>query len=92
MGSPQEAAGAVQVLLWNAGLQARVGAWWCVVLGAMAFGLPNTNRIGEQLRLWFEASRDVRLALGVAALLACFFLVLLNAARDSVSAFIYFNF
>jgi alginate O-acetyltransferase complex protein AlgI len=92
MGSPHEAAGAVQVLLWNAGLQAQVGAGWCGVLGAMAFLLPNTNRIGEQMRLWFEASRDARLALGLSAMLACVFLVLLNAARDSVSAFIYFNF
>ncbi len=80
------------LLLWNAGLDGLVGAGWCLVLGIAAAVLPNSNAIGEQVLAWFAASRRARVALGSAALLAAVLLVLLNTARDSVSAFIYFNF
>jgi alginate O-acetyltransferase complex protein AlgI len=80
------------LLLWNAGLDGLVGAGWCLVLGLAAAVLPNSNAIGEQVLAWFAASRRACIGLGSAALLAAVLLVLLNTARDSVSAFIYFNF
>ncbi len=81
-----------QVLLWNAGLSPLVGALWCGVLGAAAALLPNSNVLGEALRQRAQRSLDLRVALGSFALVAVFFLVLINTARESVSAFIYFNF
>lgn len=80
------------VLLWNAGLSGVVGAGWCLLLGLATVFLPNCNVIGERVLSWFARSQSARLAAGPAALLAVLLLVVLNAARDSVSAFIYFNF
>jgi alginate O-acetyltransferase complex protein AlgI len=80
------------LLLWNAGLDAAVGAGWCALLGLLAVALPNSNSIGERVLVWFAASRRARITLGAAAVLAAVLLVLLNTARDAVSAFIYFNF
>ncbi len=80
------------LLLWNAGLDAAVGAGWCLVLGLAAAVLPNSNTIGERLLAWFRSARDARVAGGTAALLVVVLLVVLNGARESVSAFIYFNF
>ena len=82
----------VDLLLWNAGLSLQIGMLWCAVLGAGAFLLPNSNRIGERLLQRFDASPDVRWLIGAPALVAALALVLVNIARDSVSAFIYFNF
>lgn len=79
-------------LLWEAGLQLSTGGWWCAALGALAFLAPNSNRIGSYL---LEVCRDhvtMRGLIGGAALAAALLLVVLNTARDSVSAFIYFNF
>jgi len=82
-----------QPLLWNAGLDGRVGALWCALLGSIAVLTPNTNRIGERLRTGMVSGPPlVRGALGGAAVTAALMLVLINTARDSVSAFIYFNF
>ncbi|MCP5286924.1 MAG: MBOAT family protein [Burkholderiaceae bacterium] len=80
------------LLLWNAGLDGAVGAGWCLLLGAAAALLPNSNAIGERVLAWFRTARDARVAGGTAALVVAVLLVVLNGARDSVSAFIYFNF
>lgn len=82
-GSPQA--------LWNAGLQASVGWLWCAVLGALALWAPNSNRIGQ----WLEAraaSATIAWWVGTWGLAVALLMVLLNTVRDSVSAFIYFNF
>lgn len=78
--------------LWNAGLQPGVGLAWVAVLGFVALALPNSNWLGERVRERFATARDLRVGLGAAALLTALLLVLLNTARESVSAFIYFNF
>ncbi len=83
---------AVRPLLWNAGLQWPVGALWCAVLGVFAVALPNSNRIGEAVLRLARQRPAVRSLVFGFALAASLFLVLLNTARDSVSAFIYFNF
>jgi len=90
-GAGADATGA-RVMLWNAGLGFSVGLGWCALLALAAVVLPNSNLIGERVRQWFARSRDARSALGTVALLTMLFLVLVNAARDSASAFIYFNF
>ncbi|MDO9284725.1 MAG: MBOAT family O-acyltransferase [Aquabacterium sp.] len=79
-------------LLWNAGLSVVTGTLWCGVLGAMAALAPNSNRIGERLLVWCRAHSAARAALAGALLSAVALLVLVNATRSSVSAFIYFNF
>ena len=79
-------------LLWNAGLAASVGWGWVAVLGAAAVWAPNSNRIGERVLAAFAQS-DQRWAFwGAAGLVGTLFVALVNNARDSVSAFIYFNF
>jgi alginate O-acetyltransferase complex protein AlgI len=82
----------VHPLLWNAGLEARRAWEWSAVLALLAFLAPNSNRIGASL---VERCRDRTtlrfLVLGASLVLAAFF-VIVNEARDSVSAFIYFNF
>ncbi len=80
------------VLFWNAGLSLAVGALWCAVLSAMAFLAPNSNRIGDYL-LRFCQTKPARCALvsGFSSGTVVFLLVM-NIMRDSVSAFIYFNF
>ncbi|WP_029000195.1 MBOAT family O-acyltransferase [Azohydromonas australica] len=85
-------ASALQALLWNAGLQPSTGALWCLALGALAVLAPNSNRIGE--RLLDNARRYPATHVGAGSFVACaaLMLVLLNTARDAVSAFIYFNF
>ncbi len=82
----------LQALLWNAGLQPSTGALWCLALGALAVLAPNSNRIGE--RLLDNARRYPATRLGAGSFVACtaLLLVLVNTARDAVSAFIYFNF
>ena len=79
-------------LFWNAGLQASAGAMWCLVLGAMACLAPNSNRIGTRV---LEMLRQRALLRAVAAGWAIglvLLLMVINANRSSVSAFIYFNF
>ncbi|MBX3643367.1 MAG: MBOAT family protein [Rubrivivax sp.] len=86
------AAGGVDALLWNAGLSSAVGLTWCAVLAAIAFVAPNSNLIGERVSAWFERSQTARWFWGSVAVAGVVFLVVLNTTRDSVSAFIYFNF
>jgi alginate O-acetyltransferase complex protein AlgI len=86
------AADGVHVMYWNAGLQPGVGALWCGVLAVAAGLAPNSNRIGERLHERVRATPFARGLIGGFAVSAVLALVLLNTARDSVSAFIYFNF
>jgi alginate O-acetyltransferase complex protein AlgI len=79
-------------LLWNAGLRGHVALLWCAVLGAVAALAPNSNLIGTQVLATFAQPSLLRAAAATAAALLVLFLVLLNTARESVSAFIYFNF
>lgn len=85
-------AGDIHPLLWNTGLQVSVGFGWCAVLGLAALVLPNSNQVGEYVHSWCLRSPDGRVALGAAAMLSALFLVLVNTARSTTSAFIYFNF
>lgn len=80
------------VLLWNAGLQPLVGWLWAAALMAVVLLAPNSNRIGEAVQQRFAASAGWREIGGAAAVLAAVFLVVVNSARQAVSAFIYFNF
>lgn len=82
----------IHVLMWNAGLQLSSGAIWCATLAAIAFLAPNSNRIGEWLLRVCHTQSLSRALIGGASLAAITFLLVLNLTRDSVSAFIYFNF
>ena len=64
----------------------------CAVLGAIAFLAPNSNRIAEQLLLLARRKGELRWFMGTLGVCLALFLLLINTARDSVSAFIYFNF
>ena len=79
-------------LLSDAGLPLWRGLQWCMVLGAAALYAPNSNQLGEALLKRLGVAIALRAVLGGAALCALLCLLLVNAARDSVSAFIYFNF
>lgn len=79
-------------MLWNAGLQVHTALWWCAVLGGAAALSPNSNRIGTKVQATLQHPSLLRAAIATAAALGVAFLVLLNTARESVSAFIYFNF
>jgi alginate O-acetyltransferase complex protein AlgI len=83
---------AAHALLWNAGLQLSAGAWWCGLLGCIAFLAPNSNAIGSRLLQACRGGRRACALIGGAGLAAALSLILVNTARDSVSAFIYFNF
>jgi alginate O-acetyltransferase complex protein AlgI len=82
----------VHTLLWNAGLSSSAGAVWCGVLAALAFLAPNSNRIGALIHERARGSHFLRGAIGSLGAAAVLVLVLINMSRDSVSAFIYFNF
>lgn len=80
------------LLLWNAGLQPTTAWTWCIMLGAFAVFLPNSNHIGESLRTRLHETHEWVATIGGAAVALAATLVIINTARDSVSAFIYFNF
>jgi alginate O-acetyltransferase complex protein AlgI len=80
------------LILWNAGLSHNVGALWCGALGLVAVALPNSNATGEYARDVVRMKASFAPALLGGAMVGAFLLVVINAARDSVSAFIYFNF
>jgi alginate O-acetyltransferase complex protein AlgI len=61
------------------------------VLGAIAFLAPNSNRIGTLIHERVR-SNFTRGAIGGLAGAAVLLPVVINTARDSVSAFIYLNF
>jgi alginate O-acetyltransferase complex protein AlgI len=79
-------------LLFNAGLDLRGGVYACIVIGAVALFAPNSNAIGEKLHSWCRVRASFRALTCGFALVLISFLVVLNESRDSVSAFIYFNF
>lgn len=80
------------LLLWNAGLPAATGWLWCTGLAAIAWLLPNSNRAGEWLRERYARAEGLRAFGAGVATLTVLLLAMLNQSRDSVSAFIYFNF
>lgn len=90
--SPAGSAATADVLLWNAGLHLRTGIAWCALLAAMACLAPNSNTIGESLLARAKARPAQRAWLAGFSLGAVALLIVVNTARDSVSAFIYFNF
>jgi alginate O-acetyltransferase complex protein AlgI len=81
-----------ELMYWNAGLNPLTGLWACAVLGVVAVFAPNSNAIGEKLLAWCRSAPHRSGLLFGFALLIVAFLILLNESRDSVSAFIYFNF
>lgn len=80
------------VLLWNSGLSLAVGALWCGTLGAIACLAPNSNNIGNYLLRFCHAQPGRCALMGGFMSGAVVFMLLMNIMRDSVSAFIYFNF
>ena len=78
--------------LWNAGLQPGAALAWIVPLLGLAVFAPNSNRIGEWLLERAAHSGAARVVVGTLGAAGVLALVLVNAERDSVSAFIYFNF
>lgn len=85
-------ASSVHALLWNAGLSLPRGALWCCALGAVACLAPNSNRIGDYLLRLCQSATATRMIIAGASAAAVAFLLAINMMRDSVSAFIYFNF
>ncbi|MDB5816053.1 MAG: rane-bound O-acyltransferase family protein [Rhodocyclales bacterium] len=79
-------------LLWNAGLHLDTGAWWCLASFLLTSLGPNSNKLGEWLIE--RCGRSVQLAsfLFGASFVIIIMALIINATRDSVSAFIYFNF
>lgn len=82
----------VHPLLWNAGLSLAAGSLWCGVLGAAAALAPNTNRIGDYLLRLCQTRPTATAVVAGAGSTAVVFMLVMNIMRDSVSAFIYFNF
>lgn len=87
-----DGAGGIDRLLWAAGLPAQRGWWLCALLGLAAVTLPNSNVLGQRLLALMHERPPLRSFASGAALSAVALLLLLNTARDGVSAFIYFNF
>lgn len=83
---------ATQLIFWNQGLDTWRGAYWLCTLAVIAFLMPNSNQIGEAALAVCRRHATFALAVFGAAMAACVFLVLISSTRDSVSAFIYFNF
>ena len=83
---------AEHTLLWNAGLDSYDGGLWCFGLLLIACLAPNSNLLGERLLTFCRSSNTWSAIANGAAITMTAFLVVLNTMRDSVSAFIYFNF
>lgn len=82
----------ISSIFWNQGLDTTRGTYWLVFLSVIAFLMPNSNRIGESALRRCRRHRALVPHILGAALTVCAFLILVNSARDSASAFIYFNF
>jgi alginate O-acetyltransferase complex protein AlgI len=89
---PLQTAPAVQSALWNQGLDVGRGVCFILALLAVSVAMPNSNAIGERVAILVRRHVTWPFALLGGALTLCAFLVAINATRDSVSAFIYFNF
>ena len=85
-------AAGTQTALWNQGLDVGRGVWFISGLLAVSVAMPNSNAIGERIAIQVRRHASLPFALLGGALTLCAFLVAINATRDSVSAFIYFNF
>ena len=82
----------IQNIFWNQGLNTMRGVYWLIALSVFAFLMPNSNQIGEFSLTKCRQKMVVPPFMLGCALATCVFLVLVNSARDSTSAFIYFNF
>lgn len=82
----------VHTSLWNAGLTLSRGLAWCGALGAVAVATPNSNQIGNWLLGVCNSRPVVRALVAGSGLAAIALLLVVNITRQSVSAFIYFNF
>lgn len=80
------------VLLWNAGLHLSTGVMWCAALGSLAFLVPNSNVIGQKLLGVCHHNQALRPVLLGAGVVVVLLMMVVNATRATVSAFIYFNF
>lgn len=94
MGKPELAYSfnTIHPLLWNQGLHPEIGLLFCILLGATAFFLPNSNRIGDFILQCCKQQIALR---PVIIGMTCTFgtlLIIINSLRASTSAFIYFNF
>ena len=93
---PSTTSESTDALLWNAGLSAQRGWLWCAVLGAVALFGVNSNRLGDGLQRAMsqpgQPGAIQRSMVSGAALALLLLLLLVNTTRQSVSAFIYFNF
>ena len=82
----------VHILLWNEGLHLANGFIGCALLGAAALLGPTSNQIGDFLRVRLQQRPPPSAILTGASTATLAALLLINSLRDSVSAFIYFNF
>lgn len=83
---------AIHPLLWNQGLHPETGLLFCTLLGAIAFFLPNSNRIGAVVLQCCRQQIALRpIIIGVTCTFGVL-LIIINSLRASTSAFIYFNF
>ena len=82
----------VHAMLWNSGLDLARAWWWCAALALIAFVAPNSNAIGDAVLRRCLVPGGLRCFVLGASAAAMILLIVLNEARDSVSAFIYFNF
>lgn len=91
MATPDGLSG-IHPLFWNQGLAPARAVKLLAIFSGIVFFLPNSNQFGlATLDFCRNTARAVPVILGM-ALVASVFLVLINSTRDSVSAFIYFNF
>ncbi len=79
-------------ILWNHGLELERGLWWLATLATISLLLPNSNAIGERVLAFGRRYPQATALLLGGAVSLCIFFVLVNATRDTDSAFIYFNF
>lgn len=82
----------ISSIFWNQGLDTMRGTYWLVFLSVIAFLMPNSNCIGKSALGKCRCHGALAPSVLGAALTVCAFLILVNSARDSASAFIYFNF
>lgn len=94
MGKPELAYSfnTIHPLLWNQGLHPEIGLLFCILLGATAFFLPNSNRIGDFILQ--RCKQQIALRPVIIGMTCTFgtLLIIINSLRASTSAFIYFNF